>query len=128
MKIPCYVMDACAFIALVNLESGYDVVRELLKKAEDGSCIIYMHVVNLCVVYYDCLRGNSVKVADALLKAVESMPLQVIDRIDTKLLKEAGKIKTTEKVSLADAFAVGLAINLNAQLVTKLLTVVKTEK
>jgi predicted nucleic acid-binding protein len=34
------------------------------------------------------------------------------------LLREVGKIKATEKVSLADAFAVGLAVTLHAQLVT----------
>jgi PIN domain nuclease of toxin-antitoxin system len=76
-------MDACAFIALVNREPGQEVVRDLLKKAEDGAVNVNIHVVNLCEVYYDCLRGNSVKVADALLKTVENMPLTIIDRIDT---------------------------------------------
>lgn len=118
MKVHSYVMDACAFIALVNREPGCEVVRDLLKKAEDGSCKINMHAVNLCEIYYDCLRSSSVKVADALLKTVESMPITVIDRIDTKLLRETSKVKATEKVSLADAFAVGLAITLHAQFVT----------
>jgi predicted nucleic acid-binding protein len=118
VKVPCYVIDACALIALINRESGHEVVRNLLKKSEDGTVTIAMHVVNLCEVYYDCLRGNSVKVADALLKVVDTMPLTIIDRIDTKLLKEVGKIKATEKVSLADAFAAGLAITLHAQLIT----------
>jgi predicted nucleic acid-binding protein len=77
-----------------------------------------MHTVNLCEVYYDCLRGNGAKVADALLKTIKTMPLTIVDRIDSKLLKETGKIKATEKVSLADAFAVGLAVTLHAQLIT----------
>jgi predicted nucleic acid-binding protein len=111
-------MDACAFIALINREPGFEVVRDLLKKAEDGSVTVNTHVVNLCEVYYDCLRDSSVKVADSLLKTIETMPLTIIDKIDTTLLKETGKIKATEKVSLADAFAVGLAVTLHAQLVT----------
>jgi predicted nucleic acid-binding protein len=118
MKIPCYVMDACALIALINREPGYEVVRDLLKKVEDGSAKVNMHAVNLCEVYYDCLRGSGSKVADALLKTIETMPLTIVVRIDAKLLKETGKIKATEKVSLADAFAVSLAVTLHAQLVT----------
>ncbi len=118
MKKPCYVLDACAFIALVNNESGHETVRELLKKSEQGLCTITMHAVNLCEVYYDCLRTSGSKVADALIKTVESMPLTIIENIDTKLLKEVGKIKASEKVSLADSFAAGLAVALHAQLIT----------
>ena len=118
MKKPCYIIDACALIALINREPGYEVVRELLKKAEAGSVNVYMHIVNLCEVYYDCLRSSGTKIADALLKTIESMPLTIVDRIDVTLLKETGKIKASEKVSLADAFAVGLAVTLHAQLVT----------
>ena len=46
--------------------------------------------------------------ADMLLMG--TMPLKIVDRIDNKLLKETGRIKATEKVSLADAFAAALAI------------------
>ena len=54
--------------------------------------------------------------ADMLLMG--TMPLKIVDRIDNKLLKETGRIKATEKVSLADAFAAALAIISKARLVT----------
>ncbi len=77
-----------------------------------------MHAVNLCEVYYDCLRVKNSKVADELLKAVEAMPLEIVTLIENRLLKEVGAIKATQKVSLADAFAIGLAIISKAHLVT----------
>jgi PIN domain nuclease of toxin-antitoxin system len=75
------IIDACALIALINREPGYEVVRELLKKSEVGSVNVSMHIVNLCEVYYDCLRSSTTKVADALLKTIETMPLTIVDRI-----------------------------------------------
>ena len=61
MKLPAYVIDACALIALINQESGCDVVRDLLKNAESGECHVKMHAVNLCEVYYDCFRVKNSK-------------------------------------------------------------------
>ncbi|MFH0998227.1 MAG: PIN domain-containing protein [Pseudomonadota bacterium] len=118
MKSPAYVIDACALIALINQETGSHVVLELLKSAEQGRAIVRIHAVNLCEVYYDCLRGNGTRTANAFLKTVKTMPMEIVDRIEGNLLKKAGKIKASEKVSLADAFAVGLAIVTKAHLVT----------
>jgi PIN domain nuclease of toxin-antitoxin system len=118
MKPPVYVVDACALIALINQEAGGDIVRDLLKNAESGGCHVKIHAVNLCEVYYDCLRIKNSKVADELLKTVETMPLETVALIENRLLKEVCAIKATQKVSLADAFAVGLAIISKAHLVT----------
>ena len=118
MKPPVYVFDTCALIALINQENGSDVVSDLLKNAEMNKVSVKIHAVNLCEIYYDCLRRNGTKIADALLKAVKMMPMELVDNINIKLLKKAGEIKATEKVSLADAFAVGLAIVSKARLVT----------
>jgi predicted nucleic acid-binding protein len=118
MKTPAFVIDACALIALINQEPGHEVVLDILKKAENGSATVCIHAVNLCEVYYDCLRSSGAKVANALLKTVETMPLTIVDLIEMWLLKEAGKIKVAEKVSLADAFAVALSITTKSRLVT----------
>ncbi len=118
MKPPVYVIDACALIALINQEAGCDIVRDLLKNAESGGCHVKIHAVNLCEVYYDCLRIKNSKVADELLKTVETMPLETVALIENRLLKEVGAIKATQKVSLADAFAIGLAVISKAHLVT----------
>jgi len=72
----------------------------------------------LLIFANDCLRVKNSKIADELLKAVEAMPLEIVTLIENRLLKEVGAIKATQKVSLADAFAVGLAIISKAHLVT----------
>ena len=53
-----------------------------------------------------------------MLKTVEIMPIFVEETIDGRLLREVGRIKSSERLSLADAFAVGLAITSKARLLT----------
>ena len=113
-----FVLDACALIALLNQEEGSEIIRDLLRRAEHGSVTVRLHAVNLCEVYYDCLRVSGGIKAEALLKTVEIMPIFVEETIDGRLLREVGRIKASEKLSLADAFAVGLAITSKARLLT----------
>ena len=49
-----YVLDACALIAWLRDEAGADQVEALLL---DNGATVMIHAVNLCEVYYDCLRS-----------------------------------------------------------------------
>lgn len=118
MKRPAFVLDACALIALINQESGHEIVLDLLSQAEQGKVSVSMHALNLCEVYYDCLRASGNKVAEKLLKTLQTMPVLIVTAIDIPLLKQAGEIKATERLSLADAVAVALAITNKAKLVS----------
>ena len=52
-----FVLDACAIIAYLRDEEGADVVESVL--LGNNACVA--HAVNVCEVYYDCLRrgGNA---------------------------------------------------------------------
>ena len=47
-----YVLDACAIIALLKMEAGFEIVRDLIKAADAGKIEISMNIVNLLEVYY----------------------------------------------------------------------------
>lgn len=106
-----YILDACALIALLNREEGWETVRELLIQASAGNAEVFMNSVNLLEVYYDRLRlGDAVKLDKFLYHAFES-PIHIIDTLSRPMLDEAARIKAFYKrISLADA--VGLATTL----------------
>lgn len=109
-----FVLDACALIAFIRDEEGADVVESTLI---DEECIA--HVVNLCEVYYDCLRRDDKSMADELLEDLWETGLVRREDIDEKFWKSVGHIKADiGKVSLADSFAIALAQRIDGAVLT----------
>lgn len=113
-----YVIDACALIAYFNDEDGADKVAYLFKEALRKEVEVLMPAINLCEVYYDCLRIKGEKKAKELLEKIELLPVSIQKTLENDLLMLAGKFKVEESVSLADSFALGLAKLKEAKLVT----------
>jgi len=109
------VLDACALIALLRSEPGGEEVRSLLA---DDECRCFIHAVNLCEVYYDCLRNYDEVKADQKLGDLRVCGLLLRDDMDTEFWKKAGHLKARGRISLADAFAVTLAEREHSILVT----------
>lgn len=109
------VMDACALIALLRNEPGCEVVRLLLVD-DDTRCFI--HAVNLCEVYYDCLRSYGEPQAEQMLADLSACGLLLCEDMDAGFWKMAGRLKARGRISLADAFAVTLAEREEAILIT----------
>ncbi|MBI4725830.1 type II toxin-antitoxin system VapC family toxin [candidate division TA06 bacterium] len=112
------VLDACALIAFLKEEDGAETVEHLLRQAEAGKIDILMHSINLLEIYYGVYRADGPVRAETLMEAISRLPVTVIDALAGRLLKEAGRIKASHVVSLADSVAVALAIARNAELVT----------
>jgi predicted nucleic acid-binding protein len=110
-----YVIDACALIAYLRDEAGADVVEQLLV-GDDATLIV--HSVNLCEVYYDCVRAEGQDQAENLVDALVAAGLVVRDDMDVDFWKAAGRLKAGGRISLADAFAVSLATREAATLLT----------
>jgi predicted nucleic acid-binding protein len=110
-----FVLDACAVIAYLRNEDGAEVVEAAL--LGDNVCVA--HVLNICEVYYDCLRRGGTAQAEALLEDLSAVGLIARDDIDTFLWKTAAGFKADiRRVSLADCFAMALTDRLNAELMT----------
>lgn len=113
-----YVFDACALIAFLSGEQGAEVVESLLKQAARGQCTLYMHKLNLLEIYYGVFKADGEAIADSVYENIVRLPLHVTDGFDEKLFKEAGRLKATYKISLADAVALAETKKRKALLVT----------
>jgi predicted nucleic acid-binding protein len=115
-----YVIDACALIAAIADEEGSDVLADKFAAAiADGeSTIILMHKINLLEVYYDIFRRAGEQAAKSLLEEMKINPVTIITEVSDALFSEAGRLKATYSVSLADTIALALAKISNARLIT----------
>jgi PIN domain nuclease of toxin-antitoxin system len=113
-----YVLDACALIAFLNDEVGAEKVEQLIEQAHSGEVELFTSSVNLYEVYYDALRHSSPEMADSLLTDLYTMPMTVIETIDRTMIRAAGYYKTAHSMSVADSFALALANQLDAHLVS----------
>ncbi len=111
-----FVFDACALIALLEDEPGAKVVEDLLQ--EPGNrCLV--HAVSVCEVYYDLCRRGDTEDAESLESLLTEFGLELIEELPANLWRIAGKIKAEwRRVSLADCFALALAVQESGTLVT----------
>jgi PIN domain nuclease of toxin-antitoxin system len=99
-----YFLDACALLAVYKQENGYDVVADIYEDAVNGRASIYINAVNLLEVYYGLIYEFGTEFANKRLQEVVESIVEITDLTLPKLI-EAGRIKTTYKLSLADAIA-----------------------
>ena len=111
-----YVFDACAIIALLDAEPGAEVVETLLA-GEGHRCVV--HILNVCEVYYHIYRRAGQQRADQLKGVLESYGFELEESLVPTLWQEAGQLKAEwRRVSLVDCFALALALQERATLVT----------
>jgi uncharacterized protein with PIN domain len=110
-----YVFDACAVVALLQAELGASVVSDLL----EGNHRCLVHAINACEIYYDLFRRDGEEIADGVREVLEGYGFEVVENLTFSLWKTAGKLKGAwKRVSLADCFALALALETSATLVT----------
>lgn len=111
-----YVLDACALIAFLSREPGASVVDGLLI---DPNNVCLAHAINVCEVYYDLIRQRDVPTARQAVADLVAVGVQVRQDMDTGFWQQVGELKVNPgKLSLADCFALALAIQTRATLVT----------
>ena len=113
-----YVLDACAVIALITDEVGADIVSEVINNAYIGEADVFLNKLNLLEVYYGLFRTYGKEYADDRLEKINKLPLVTIHEISDTVFLEAGRIKATHRISIADAVALAEASVSGATLVT----------
>jgi len=113
-----YVLDSCALLAYVYDEAGSGVVESALNQADENMAVLYMNKLNLFEVYYDILRSEGLQQAEDFYGMVQMSSINVIDGLSDFVFREAGRIKTQYKMSLADSIALGEASVLGATILT----------
>lgn len=99
------VLDACAIIAYLRDEPGAAVVEEALLNDE-----CFVHALNLCEVYRNCLvRGEPPETADALLADLSDLGLISREDMDPALWKHAAVLKgEIQNIPYGDCFALAI--------------------
>lgn len=111
------VFDSYAFIALFRNEQGGEFVNEELLKISNGEAEGYMTSVNLGEVYYMMVRKNNLIDADAAIRDILHLPIQIYEP-DINFCLRSAVLKSKYKISYADAYAAALTINKKAILIT----------
>ncbi len=110
------ILDACSLIAFLRREPGASVVDALLI---DADILCFAHAINLCEVYYDMLRTDDAVIARQSIVDLITVGVQVREDIDFAFWQQVGQLKVNPgKLSLADCFALALALRMGGTLVT----------
>jgi PIN domain nuclease of toxin-antitoxin system len=110
-----YVLDACAIVAYLRKEPGWDVV---LRALTDTGSISLAHAINLCEVFYDFHRKNDESAATAAIRDLYAVGIVERNDFDEAFWKDAGRLKAQGKISLADCFAITLTNRVGGTLLT----------
>ena len=113
-----YVLDACAVIAALSNEKGAEIVVNAYNEAVSGNAKIIMNIVNLLEVYYDDYRIHGKESADKMVESIMAFPTTIISEIKPDIFAEAGRLKSTYKISLADSIVLAQAIVVKGFLLT----------
>jgi len=97
-----YVLDACALIAYYGDEEGADVVQDIIGKAYLGEDVMIAKV-NLLEVFYDIYKEQGEAEAKDFLNEFMSCPIKIIETMEKSVFIEAGRLKASYRISLADS-------------------------
>ena len=103
-----FVLDSSALLDFLYGEPGHERVAELLATAGDRTAL-RLHLIHLAEVYYLFYRKGGETLAEEMLADVRQLPIILEDRVSPALMREAGRLKASYRLSYADAFAAGLA-------------------
>jgi len=112
-----YVLDSFAMLTLLQLEPGADQVTALLREAEQGTSRVLMSLISLGEVVYIIERRWGEARLRSFLAYVNAAPIEV-SPVDQDRVFAAAHIKAHHPISYADAFAVALAQELEATVIT----------
>jgi len=105
-----YILDACAMLSILSKEKGADKVLEIYKKAVSGEILLIMNKINLLEVYYDLYRAYGKESADGFYSEIKQSPIVINHELSDDIFREAGRLKASYKISIADSIALAQTI------------------
>lgn len=113
-----YVLDTSAILAFLGGEPGADRVEHLLRGARTGRHEVLVCSITLMELFYTAMRVKGEDAAVRLLALVKAWPLEWVYP-DEKVLLQAGRLKASHRLSVADALVAAVARMQGATLVHK---------
>lgn len=116
-KSPCFVLDSFALLAYLENEVGAPLVQDILTKARQGSGRVLLSLINYGECIYIVERERGLPQAQAMIGMIGQLPITIVD-VDRNHVLAAAHLKAHFPISYADAFAVSLAQQRQAILLT----------
>jgi ribonuclease VapC len=114
---PTFVLDSYALLAYYQNESGGPRVKAVLAQVERQRADACLTIVNYGEVIYILEREEGLTIAQDLIAAIDQLPITIVEA-DRRLTFAAAHLKAHYSVSYADAFAIALAQQKQAILLT----------
>ncbi len=111
-----YVLDSYAIFAYFQDEEGADIVADLIERTTEDVYLV-LSLINFGEVAYITERERGARRAVELLEDIRRLPI-TLGRVDEERVLAAAHVKAHYPVSYADAFAIALADELGATVVT----------
>jgi len=108
--------DSEALLAFYLGEKGGEIVKDTLKKIQNGDAKGHINIINLTEIYYILYRVDP-KLAEEKQRNLRLYGLKIVPIEDNDIWREAAKIKAKHHLSLADAFAAATAKTLKSKLI-----------
>lgn len=116
-KPKAYVLDSWSMLAYWGDEPAGQKIADLIADAHETGTPLMMSVVNVGEVWYIVAREVSETEADNSISEIKHLGIEFVD-VNWNLTQEASRFKAKHKMSYADCFAVALAKENKAALVT----------
>ena len=112
-----YVFDSYALIAFFEREIGATIVEKVLKELSNNEAKAWLSIINWGEIYYITYRSYGEAKAKETIQWIEESPLTLIDA-NKALTWEAAQLKAKYPIAYADCFALALAKQKEAKLLT----------
>jgi ribonuclease VapC len=116
-EAPAFVLDSFGLLAYLQKEAGWQRVKDILASARDGQCIVSMSLISVGEVLYILERKRGQDEARQVLAILQLLPISLIE-VSRQRVWAAAHIKARYSISYADAFAVALALEQTARVIT----------
>ena len=112
-----FVLDSFALLAYLGGEVGMEPVLEVLEAAFNGTNRVFCSWINVGEVLYITEREVGLPQAQAVLAAIEQLPIELLP-VSKEAVLAAAHVKANYSIAYADAFAVAAAQELNGVVLT----------
>lgn len=114
-----FCLDAFAWLAWLQDETGAPTVQQCLDDAERGRADCITSIINLGEAYYRLIRVDRREQAEALWRMAMRRTIPVsVKEATTRRVRRAADLKAHHAIAYADAFAVATALEFRATLLT----------
>jgi predicted nucleic acid-binding protein len=114
-----FCLDAFAWLAWLQDESGAPAVQRCLDDAERGTAVCVTSIINLGEAYYRLVRVDRRELAESLWRMALRRRLPVaVKEATQRRVRRAAELKSVHAIAYADAFAVATALEFRSTLLT----------